>query len=55
MTTLQWAAEKEIRHGNVVRELVMGKDVPFAGHGETELRELEDPVRPYEVRSREGD
>ncbi len=33
----------------VVRELCIGKDLPFADTGETELRGFEDPVRLYEV------
>ncbi len=44
----------EILVANVVRELVKGKDFLFSDVGERQLKGLDEPVRLYEVRWREG-
>ncbi len=43
----------EVLASDVVRQLVAGKQFPFADRGETALRGFEEPVRLYEVRWRE--
>ncbi len=39
---------------DVVRQLAAGKGFLFSDHGEVILRGFDDPVRLYEVRSRES-
>jgi class 3 adenylate cyclase len=49
----QMAEPGEILVQNVVRELSLGKTIPFVDRGETHLKGFDQPVRLHEVRWRE--